>query len=333
MDTLLTGAAFGAALTASGVYQPSVIISQLKFENFHMIQTFLTAAGTSAAVVTAANKLGYVQLKPRPYSSIGLFSKADGNIIGGLLLGAGMMLSGACPGTVLAQVGVGVRSGLYALEGCAVAGIVWTGFLHPYLSSSCGLKPAVSPKDKKEDEKQLAVYECLGVSRSTVFLGLEAMFAAIITAAVMFSSVGPEAKIPPVIGGLCIAAAQLLSILWRKQLIGTSTSYEEVGDWFWGILKGHMSPRRYNNILFTVGMTGGAWLLSRMYPALGEVTEVAVSPLAAGLGGFLMVIGSRMAGGCTSGHGISGISLLSTSSFLTIGTAFAAGGLVGLLRG
>jgi len=52
MDNLITGAAFGAALTASGVYQPSVILSQLKFENFHMLQTFLTGAAGSTCVST-----------------------------------------------------------------------------------------------------------------------------------------------------------------------------------------------------------------------------------------------------------------------------------------
>lgn len=52
INTILTGAAFGAALTASGVYQPSVIVSQLKLQNWHMIQTFLTAAATSAYVFT-----------------------------------------------------------------------------------------------------------------------------------------------------------------------------------------------------------------------------------------------------------------------------------------
>ena len=50
MDHVLSGAAFGAALTASGVFQPAVILGQLKFENFHMIQTFLAATGTSAYV-------------------------------------------------------------------------------------------------------------------------------------------------------------------------------------------------------------------------------------------------------------------------------------------
>ena len=50
MDNLISGAAFGAALTASGVFQPTVILGQLQFTNFQMIQTFLTATGTSASV-------------------------------------------------------------------------------------------------------------------------------------------------------------------------------------------------------------------------------------------------------------------------------------------
>lgn len=35
-------------MLASGFQNPSVIISQLKFENWHMIQAFLTATATSA---------------------------------------------------------------------------------------------------------------------------------------------------------------------------------------------------------------------------------------------------------------------------------------------
>ncbi len=47
MATVLSGMAFGAALTAAGVYQPSVIISQLQLQNWHMIQSFLAAAASS----------------------------------------------------------------------------------------------------------------------------------------------------------------------------------------------------------------------------------------------------------------------------------------------
>lgn len=322
MSNFVTGAAFGAALAASGVYQPSVIISQLKFENWHMIQTFLTAAASSAVIVTAAQKFGLIRLSPRSFSSIGLFAPYDGNIMGGMLLGTGMVLSAACPGTVLAQIGLGVRSGFYALEGAAIGGIVWTGFLERL--TQCP-KPADHPKET------LTIYDGLGVSRSTILLSFDAMCAAIVFAAVSLGTVGPEAKISPIAGGLCITAAQVLSMTLRKSLIGTSTAYDEIGNWFWGACKGDVVPHKYSTLLFSLGMVAGSWLLAKTFPVFSQVTDVEVAPLAAGLGGFLMIIGSRMAGGCTSGHGISGISLLSISSFLTIGTAFAFGGLVGQL--
>jgi hypothetical protein len=45
---LCAGVVFGAALTASGVYSPWVIIEQMKLRNFHMLQAFMTATATSA---------------------------------------------------------------------------------------------------------------------------------------------------------------------------------------------------------------------------------------------------------------------------------------------
>lgn len=44
---VVCGSAFGAALTASGMHQPSVIVGQFKMENFHMLETFMTAAASS----------------------------------------------------------------------------------------------------------------------------------------------------------------------------------------------------------------------------------------------------------------------------------------------
>lgn len=42
------GAVFGAALTLSRVYVPTVIINQLKLRDFHMLEVFLTASASSA---------------------------------------------------------------------------------------------------------------------------------------------------------------------------------------------------------------------------------------------------------------------------------------------
>jgi hypothetical protein len=48
LRSVASGAAFGAALTAAGVYSPAVIIGQLKLENFHMLKTFIAASASSA---------------------------------------------------------------------------------------------------------------------------------------------------------------------------------------------------------------------------------------------------------------------------------------------
>ena len=48
VPTVLSGAAFGAALAASGVYLPSVIIDQFRLTDFHMFHVFATAVGSSA---------------------------------------------------------------------------------------------------------------------------------------------------------------------------------------------------------------------------------------------------------------------------------------------
>jgi uncharacterized membrane protein YedE/YeeE len=273
-----------------------------------------------------------------------------------------MAVSGACPGTVLAQLGVGVKSGRWALGGAVLAGVVWSFIVRRRESSAaCSAAVAVSTKDgdvagakgygtvdgngakvadgvdggeqkkKKETEKggdAGTVYGALGISRGGVLVGLEAVLVLVIAAAVKYTNAaaGEARGIPPYFAGLAIAAAQLVSIVLRGSLLGASSAFEEVGSWVWG-------GRKYANVLFSVGLVGGAWLMSSAVPSLRPVTEMAISPVRSALGGFMIVFGSRVAGGCTSGHGISGLSLMSISSFLTAAAIFGAGGLTGLLMG
>lgn len=44
----LSGLAFGAALSASRVYIPAVILGQMQLTDFHMLEVFLTASASSA---------------------------------------------------------------------------------------------------------------------------------------------------------------------------------------------------------------------------------------------------------------------------------------------
>jgi hypothetical protein len=66
--TLLSGLAFGAALTASGVYHPSAIIGQLKLDDWHMLETFLMATASSTLVTFVFCKVLVLLAWPSPHT-------------------------------------------------------------------------------------------------------------------------------------------------------------------------------------------------------------------------------------------------------------------------
>lgn len=45
--TVISGAAFGAAMAAAGFHDPDVVISQFELQNWHMGQVFLAATTVS----------------------------------------------------------------------------------------------------------------------------------------------------------------------------------------------------------------------------------------------------------------------------------------------
>lgn len=107
---LLMGLVFGFALEKSRVFEPGVIVGQMQLRNFIMLKVFLSAVATGAVALAVLNGLGGVKLQPKT----ALYA-ADA--IGGGILGAGIALAGACPGTVLAQVGAGYRDAIFTLAG------------------------------------------------------------------------------------------------------------------------------------------------------------------------------------------------------------------------
>lgn len=54
-------------------------------------------------------------------------------IIGGIVMGAGITFAGACPGTTLAQLGVGLQSARYVLGG-GLLGAACFGYFHGYMN-------------------------------------------------------------------------------------------------------------------------------------------------------------------------------------------------------
>lgn len=240
------------------------------------------------------------------------------------MVGFGMTLTGACPGTVLVQIVTNTYPGLYTFAGGVTGGILYVA-LQRHLRPSGGYS--------NPDDEILLLWKKYHVNPNLSILAYEAICIVVVSTA---TALGPPSEtssfLPPIIGGLCIGAAQFLSLVLRKQPVGISTAYEDIGAKFSGLYKNGnkngASPiaRPTQAMAFAAGVMLGAAALARLVPkfVIAQMPMV-VFPVRAVIGGMIMVFGARLAGGCTSGHGISGMSMLATSSIVTVTSMFAGG--------
>jgi uncharacterized membrane protein YedE/YeeE len=117
-------------------------------------------------------------------------------------------------------------------------------------------------------------------------------------------------------GGALIGAAASLLLRANGRVAGIS-----------GILSGLFSRRRDEigwRVLFVAGLLVGGAVFVVLQPAALAV-EFPPSTGVTLAGGLLVGIGTRLSGGCTSGHGVCGISRLSVRSIAATCTFLAVG--------
>ena len=133
----------------------------------------------------------------------------------------------------------------------------------------------------------------------------------------------PTSVAPALIGGALSGAAAALLVLFNGRVAGIS-----------GILGGLLRPRQGDlgwRIAFLAGLIGTP-LLYQVWQALPPVQIEAGTP-ALIVAGLLVGVGVRYGAGCTSGHGVCGLSRLSPRSLAATMAFMAAGFLtVYLLR-
>jgi len=270
-------------------------------------------------VMAAFERLNIVRRQPRRESSMGWCGPYDANVLGGVLIGAGMALTGACPGTVLVQLATGIRSGIPTALGGLVGGILFARF-------GGALKRSLSASTLPLDAKAHTIHTKFDINPDHVLLGYELLCLALIGG---FSVSGLNRSAPllhPVVGGALIGGAQAVSLLLTGNPVGVSTAYEEAGRFFWYLFKSPKQGGRPQTraMTFALGILIGSFALSQsMVHTTAQVTDI--SGIRALLGGCTMVFGARLAGGCTSGHGISGMSSFSISSIITVIAMFGGG--------
>lgn len=125
-------------------------------------------------------------------------------------------------------------------------------------------------------------------------------------------------------GGLLIGLAAALLALCCGRIAGISGIA--------GQLLSPGTPDRLWRFAFLAGLFASPWLLG-LFSELGNAPQSEASATQLLFAGLLVGLGTRLANGCTSGHGVCGLARLSPRSLAAVASFMAAGFLtVWLLR-
>jgi len=156
----LLGMGFGFVLERAGFGRADVLVAQFHGTDMRVLKVMFTAIATTAVGVALLSGLGAMDLSKLVIPETFIWPQ----IVGGLLLGAGFVISGYCPGTSVVAAGSGNIDGLYTLGGVMVGSLIF-GFAYPLvegLYEAGGMGTLVFP-------------EVLGVPWAVLALGVAAM--------------------------------------------------------------------------------------------------------------------------------------------------------------
>lgn len=151
----------------------------------------------------------------------------------------------------------------------------------------------------------------------------------------------------PYAAGILIGLLQIPAFLLINTALGASSSFVTVVASLTAIFdpailgiayfKSHVATAKdWWQVALVAGVALGAFLSVKMAgtarPAMSEmwgrvmgIRSFPVRLLVAFAGGFVLLLGARIANGCTSGHGLSGLAQLAVSSMIAMAAMFASG--------
>ena len=128
--------------------------------------------------------------------------------------------------------------------------------------------------------------------------------------------------ISALLGGVIIGFAVLLFFLFNGRLIGIS-----------GIASNFINQqdKKFDNFLFLIGLVLGPFVYKILSNKEIELV-ISNSYILLIIAGLLVGFGTRISGGCTSGHGISGLSRFSLRSIIATVTFILVGIITVLIK-
>ena len=113
---LLCGSVFGLLLSRARATDYDAIVAMFRLSDLHLMGVIGVAIGVAGVGLYLLRRSG---IKALPGCDIGVRPKPYHKwvFVGGLVFGAGWALTGACPGTSLAQIGEGKLYALFTVGG------------------------------------------------------------------------------------------------------------------------------------------------------------------------------------------------------------------------
>lgn len=310
---LAFGFLFGAILQCAGLNKYNTISGMARLEDFTVAKAIAVAVGVGAIFLSVEIGMGFASFHVKPILLIGI-------IAGGLLFGAGMAVLGYCPGTLPISLGQGSIDALIGILGGISGGIVYT-LLDPFIKDILG--PDLGKHSLETALRGGSLYYILVVLFGLILVGI----------AFLLNKIERKSNYNWFYAGIGLAILNCLVFLTSifDRQIGASSTYPYVGDLLAGLTINNYFTSIEKSGSWELIFLGGAMLSGLVISMIRKDFRIQLIHSGwsktkgksrtkrifwAFLGGFIMLIGARMAGGCTSGHVISGGMQIAASSLL-----------------
>ncbi len=317
---LFFGILFGLLIRYADLNRFNVISGDSTLKDLTVAKTVLLAIGAGAILISIEIALGGASYHVKPFI-------LGGVILGGVLFGIGMAILGYCPGTLPVSMGEGSIDAFVGILGGLTGGLAFT-WVFPTI------KPVLGP-----DYGKISLNSLTGAHPVLFFILL--VIIALVFIALAFVLHQTEEKTVKdrllnyrwvVTGvGLAILNGIIFLKVTSNRPIGASTSYPYLSDSITHFTQNIYFekvkvPGHWEFIFLTgaflasliLALIKGEFKLKAVYSRWEEAKGQSVSKrlVWAFMAGFILIFGARMAGGCTSGHIISGGMQLAVSSLV-----------------
>lgn len=306
------GFLFGGILQYAKLNKFDTISGMSTLDDLTMAKAIALAIGVGVILINIEIGMGYASYHVKPFIIGGI-------VLGGLIFGAGMAILGYCPGTLTVSLGEGSLDALFGIIGGLAGGLVYT-LLLPYISGILG-----------PDLGKISLSSALG-DQGTIFYLLVFLLGGFFIAISFWIHKKEKAKnLRWLYAGIGLAVLNAIVFLaaTSDRPIGASTAYPYLADLLAGITNNEyfIKIQKSGNwgLPFLAGTFLSGLVLSlirkdfkfvlihdnwKKYKGTNPNSRIIWSLI----GGFILIFGARMAGGCTSGHIISGGMQLAVSS-------------------